>query len=71
MSETITATATYPQQVLEQIKAGQIRVHIYNNTVLLVPTWIPESPMRGFLSDGKLSTEDFMRRKQEEKELEL
>ena len=74
MSETVTVTATFPEMLMELIRNEQIKIRIDNGIVTLVPTGVPESPMRGFLSDGSggtRATDEFMRRKQEEKELEL
>ena len=72
MSETVISTVTFPDLMLRLFQTDRIKVRIDNNVVTVIPLLnLPESPMRGFLSDGKLSTEDFMRRKQEEKELEL
>jgi len=68
MSEMVMDTVNF----LDLIQTERIKVRVDNNIYTVIPILdLPESPLRGFFKDGLQSTEDFMRRKQEEKELDL
>ena len=75
MSETITTLSAFPELFLRLFHTDKFKVRYVNEMALVIPL-IPqqENPLRGFLSDGSngnQATEEFMRRKQEEKELEI
>ena len=68
MSEMVMNTVNF----LDLIKTERIKVRVDNNIYTVIPILdLPESPLRGLFRDGLQSTEDFMRRKREEKELDL
>jgi hypothetical protein len=74
MSETVATRSTINEVFWNLFQAEEFRIRYANGIAFVVPMNQPENPMLGFFSDGSngtQATDDFMRRKQEEKELEL
>jgi len=74
MSETVATGATISEEFQRLFQTDEFRIRYYNGVAIVVPVNKQESPLFGLFSDGSngtQATDDFMRRKQEEKELEL
>jgi len=78
MSESVTTLSAFPEVIGRLFQTDdfteEFKIRYINGVALVIPVRQPKSPMLGFLSDGSngtQATDDFMRRKQEEKELEL
>jgi len=75
MNETVTTVSAFPELFMRLFHTDKFKVRYVNEMALVIPLNPHlESPLLGFLSDGSngnQATEEFMRRKQEEKELEL
>jgi hypothetical protein len=73
MSDMILDVQTLPEMIFSRISAEKVNFHEENGTIVLTP--IIEKKMNfdvlfGMFSDGKISTEEYLREKQMEKELE-
>jgi len=71
MSETVMNINTLPETVFKMLQTKTVKVREDKGIVTLIPIKENEDcPLFGFFSEGKLSTEKFMKQKQFEKELE-
>jgi virulence-associated protein VagC len=73
MSDMVLDIQTLPEMIFSSISAEKVRVHEENGSLILTP--IIEKKQNfdvlfGMFSDGKISTEEYMKEKQIEKELE-
>ena len=73
MSDMVLDIQTLPEMIFSRISAEKVRVHEENGSLILTP--IIEKKQNfdvlfGMFSDGKISTEEYMKEKQIEKELE-
>jgi virulence-associated protein VagC len=64
---------TLPEMIFSRISAGKVNFHEENGSIILTP--IIEKKLNfdvlfGMFSDGKISSEEYMKEKQLEKELE-
>ena len=74
MQETIIDRQTLPKTILSYIYSDKIRLIEENGNVTLTPIYDKYSILEksfGMFSDGKLSTERFIKEKEIEKKLEL
>jgi hypothetical protein len=72
MTEIVLETMTLPEPIIRMIHTEKVKVREKSGDVLLTPI-IEEGigcPLLGMFSDGRISVERFMERKQLEKELE-
>ena len=77
MNEVVVSTNMLQELLLLRIHSDQVRVREENGVIILTPVSdLQSSPMnaleelRTMLSDGRMSSESFMARKQIDKELE-
>ena len=73
MSDMVLDVQTLPEIVFSKIASEKVRIHEENGSIILTP--IIEKKQNfdvlfGMFSDGRISTEEFMKEKQLEKELE-
>ncbi|MDR0730231.1 MAG: hypothetical protein LBF63_01085 [Treponema sp.] len=73
MSDMILDVQTLPETIFSRIHTKKVRIHEENGSIILTP--IIEKKQNfdvlfGMFSDGKISTEEYMKEKQIEKELE-
>jgi virulence-associated protein VagC len=73
MSDMVLDVQTLPEMVFSRISAEKVKFHEENGSIVLTP--IIEKKQNfdilfGMFSDGKISTEEYMKEKQMEKELE-
>jgi len=73
MTDTVLDVQTLPEMITSRISTKKVRVHEENGSIVLTP--IIEKKQNfdilfGMFSDGRISTEEFMKEKQLEKELE-
>jgi virulence-associated protein VagC len=73
MADMILDVQTLPETILLRISTKKVKIHEENGSITLTP--IAEKKQNfdilfGMFSDGKLSTEEYMKEKQIEKELE-
>jgi len=74
MTEIVLDIQALPEMVFSKISSRKVKFHEENGTITLKP--FPEQKPRfdhlvGMLSDGKISINDFLDEKQQEKELEI
>jgi virulence-associated protein VagC len=73
MADMILDIQTLPETVFSKIATKKVKVHEENGSIVLTPiveTKQDFDVLFGMFSDGKISTEDYMKEKQIEKELE-
>ena len=73
MTDTVLDVQTLPEMIISKISSKKVRVHEENGSITLTP--ITEKRQNfdilfGMFSDGKISSEEYMKEKQIEKELE-
>jgi len=73
MSDVVLDVQILPEMIFSRISAEKVKVHEENGTITLTP--IVEKKQNfdvlfGMFSDGRISTEEYMKEKQVEKELE-
>jgi virulence-associated protein VagC len=73
MSDMVLDIQTLPEMIFSKISAEKVRIHEENGSLILTP--IIEKKQNfdvlfGMFSDGRISTEEYMKEKQIEKELE-
>jgi len=73
MSDMVLDVQILPEMIFSKISSKKVRIHEENGSIVLTP--IVEKKQNfdvlfGMFSDGKISTEDYMKEKQIEKELE-
>jgi hypothetical protein len=73
MTEMVLDIQALPETVFSRISSRKVKFHEENGTITLKP--FPEEKPRfdhliGLFSDGKISIDDFLEEKQQEKELE-
>ena len=73
MADMILDVQTLPEAVFSRISTKKVKIHEENGSIILTP-FIEKKQnfdaLFGMFSDGKISTEEFMKEKQIEKELE-
>ena len=74
MTEMVLDIQTLPETVFSKISTRKVKFFEENGTITLTP-FFEEKPrfdhLIGMFSDGKISIDDFLEEKQQEKELEL
>jgi virulence-associated protein VagC len=73
MSDLILDVQTLPETIFSRIRTAKVRVHEENGSIILTPVVEEQQNfdvLFGMFSDGKISTEEYMKEKQIEKELE-
>jgi len=73
MTDMILDVQTLPETVLSRISAKKVMFHEENGSIVLTPVIEKKQDfdvLFGMFSDGKISTEEYMKEKQFEKELE-
>jgi hypothetical protein len=72
MTETVIQTNTLPEQLIRILQTEYVKVQEENGKIQLIPIKEndPECPLHGMFSDGKISINKYLRRKQIEKELD-
>jgi len=73
MADTILDVQTLQEAIFSKIPTKKVRMHEENGSIILTPIVEPKQnfdALFGMFSDGKISTEEYMREKQLEKELE-
>jgi hypothetical protein len=75
MTEMILDVQTLPETVFSRISTEKVMFREENGSIVLTPVSVSEKRQNfdvlfGMFSDGKLSSEEYMREKQFEKELE-
>jgi len=73
MSDMVLDVQILPEMIFSKISSKKVRIHEENGSIILTP--IVEKKQNfdvlfGMFSDGRISTEEYMREKQIEKELE-
>ena len=73
MPEMVLDIQVLPEIILSKISSKKVKFHEENGTIILTP--VSEEKSRfdhliGMFSDGKISIDDFLEEKQQEKELE-
>jgi virulence-associated protein VagC len=73
MSDVVLDVQVLPEMIFSKISSKKVRIHEENGSIVLTP--IVEKKQNfdvlfGMFSDGRISTEDYMKEKQIEKELE-
>jgi len=73
MSDMVLDVQILPEMIFSKISTEKVRIHEENGSIVLTP--IIEKKQNfdvlfGMFSDGRISTEDYMKEKQIEKELE-
>ena len=73
MSDMVLDVQTLPEMIFSRISTEKVKFHEENGSIVLTP-FIEEKRnfdvLFGMFSDGRISTEEFMKEKQIEKELE-
>jgi hypothetical protein len=73
MTDMILDVQTLPEPIFSRIHATKVKIHEEDGVFTLIPLKMERSNIDNFIgmfSDGKLSSEKFMRNKEYEKELE-
>jgi virulence-associated protein VagC len=73
MSDMVLDIQTLPEMIFSRISAKKVRIHEENGSLILTPIIEKKQDfdvLFGMFSDGKISTEEYMKEKQIEKELE-
>jgi len=73
MSDMVLDIQTLPEMVFSRISSEKVRIHEENGSFILTPIIEKKKNfdvLFGMFSDGKISTEEYMKEKQLEKELE-
>jgi len=74
MTEMVLDIQALPETVLSKISSRKVKFYEENGTITLKP-FSEEKPrfdhLVGLFSDGKISLDDFLEEKQQEKELEI
>jgi virulence-associated protein VagC len=73
MSDMVLDIQTLPEIISSRISAKKVRIHEENGSLILTPIIEKEQNfdvLFGMFSDGRISTEEYMKEKQIEKELE-
>jgi|GEM_PF-1004100 len=71
MSERVVSLQAMPKTLLQLVKAKTVKIREDSGVITVTPIEDQEeSPLRGFWSDGALSTERFFEQKRLDKELE-
>jgi virulence-associated protein VagC len=73
MTDMILDVQTLPEMIFSKISAEKVRIREENGSIILTPIVEPKQNfdvLFGMFADGKISTEEYMREKQIEKELE-
>jgi virulence-associated protein VagC len=73
MADMILDVQALPETVFSRISAGKVMLHEENGSIVLTPVIEKKQDfdvLFGMFSDGKISTEEYMKEKQFEKELE-
>ena len=73
MTEMVLDTRTLPEPIMRMIHTKKVKVRKTGGDFVITPIREEsvECPLLGMFSDGKISSEKFMARKQAEKELEI
>ena len=74
MTEMVLDINELPNTILSRITSKKVKVSEENGTITLEPIFEEKSNFKhlvGMFSDGKISVEDFIKEKQQEKNLEL
>jgi len=73
MSDMVLDIQTLPEIIFSKISAEKVRFHEENGSIILTPVIEKKrnfDVLFGMFSDGKISSEEYMKEKQIEKELE-
>jgi len=73
MSDMVLDVQTLQEAIFSKISAKKVRIHEENGSIILTPVIEKKQNfdiLFGMFSDGKISTEEYLREKQTEKELE-
>jgi virulence-associated protein VagC len=73
MTDMILDVQTLPETIFSRISAEKVMIHEGNGTIVLTPIIEKRENfdvLFGMFSDGKISTEEYIKEKQFEKELE-
>jgi len=73
MSDMVLDVRTLPEMIFSRISAGKVNFHEENGAIILTPVVEKKNNfdvLFGMFSDGRISTEEYMKEKQLEKELE-
>ena len=73
MADIVLDVQTLQEAIFSKISTKKVRMHEENGSIILTPIVKPKQnfdALFGMFSDGKISTEEYMREKQLEKELE-
>jgi virulence-associated protein VagC len=73
MTDMILDVQTLPETIFSKISTEKVRIHEENGSIILTPVIEKKQNfdvLFGMFSDGKISTEEYMKEKQIEKELE-
>jgi len=73
MTEMILDIQALPETIFSRISAEKVRIHEENGSLILTPIIEKKrnfDVLFGMFSDGRISTEEYMKEKQIEKELE-
>ncbi|GHU76150.1 hypothetical protein FACS189461_3380 [Spirochaetia bacterium] len=73
MSDMVLDVQTLPDMIFSRISTKKVRIHEENGSILLTPVAEKKQGfdvLFGMFSDGRISTEEYMKEKQFEKELE-
>ena len=73
MTELVIDTRTLPEPIMRLLHTKKVKVSKKSSDILITPIREEsiDCPFLGMFADGKISTNKFMARKQEEKELEI
>jgi virulence-associated protein VagC len=73
MLDMVLDAQTLPEMIFSRIPTEKVRIHEENGSILLTPITeekLDFNVLFGMFSDGKLSVDEFIKEKQNEKELE-
>ena len=73
MSDMVLDVQTLPEMIFSRISTERVRIHEENGSIILTPIIEKKQSfdvLFGMFSDGRISTEEYMKEKQIEKELE-
>jgi virulence-associated protein VagC len=73
MADMILDVQTLPETIFSRITTKKVKIHEENGSIILTPFIVKKQNfdvLFGMFSDGKISTEEYMKEKQIEKELE-
>jgi len=73
MSDMVLDVQTLPEMIFSRISAEKVNFHEENGSIILTPVIEKKNNfdvLFGMFSDGRISTEEYMKEKQLEKELE-